>query len=142
VAFDMLQDPAVNKHAADQAATADIVVLSAHSGSNLSPKSGCGFAGGWKPSRVMAFGSDCFSRSQSSEPSDEARLLASLRTMVESAGVDLIPHYGETKNSLARSAERMWERAEATNSLFPEGIPPRPTTYENWDSMSNRDLPV
>jgi hypothetical protein len=131
--FDMLQDPAVNKHAADHAATADIVVLSAHHGGSLSPEVRL-WLRRWLDSKhgdghsalVVSLDQDAHERS------DEARLLASLRTMVESAGVDLIPHYGELRNPLALSAERMRERVEATNALFPETNLPRPTTYENW----------
>jgi hypothetical protein len=124
--FDMLRDPDVNKRAVSQAAAADIIVLSVHDGSDLPPevklwlrrwlenKPGDGHS-------VLIVSLD----QSSQEQSGETRILASLRTMVESAGVDLIPHYGELKNNIARSAE-------AKNSLFSEGIGRQPASYEHW----------
>jgi hypothetical protein len=131
--FDMLRETELNACAASQAAEADVVVVSAHGRADL-PSEVKQWLQLWLDFRkgnghpVLIVSMD----RERGEQTGEARILASLRTMVESAGVDLIPHYSELKNDLERSADRAWNPADPTKPLFADQSKPRPGSYEHW----------
>jgi hypothetical protein len=130
--FDMLLDAELSANAANQAASADIVVLSAHGNTDLPPAVKRWLRQWLELKRRDGHSALIVSLDQSEEKQPgEARILASLRTMVESAGVDLIPHYSELRHDTDRSEDLVWDRVER-KPLFVEGMTQRPSAYEHW----------
>jgi len=130
--FDLLRDSELNQCAADEAAAADIVVLSAHGNTDLPAEVNAWLARWLAHKNGNGHSALILSLDQyRHEWSSEARILASLRTMVESAGVDLIPHYGESQVDSSYPTPA-WASVEVNTLAAREAMRRPSSSFKHW----------
>ncbi len=130
--FDLLREPELNRRAVENAATADIIVFSAHGQADPPAEIQLWFyhwlqkTGDQPAALVVSLDSD------NAELSSENRTLKFIRSLVEPVGVDVFPHFGEPMAEKSEwTTDWVEQRVNARSSLL-EGILHQRSSYEHW----------